>query len=456
MPTVAELIAQGNAAVKAQKHAEALELYRQANALDPNDTGALNNIGTALAYLGRDAEAVPVYRQVLALPGNKLITYNNMGNSLKRLGRYDEAIESYKNAIALNPSDAKLHVSLGDAYEGQGDFASALMCFVNGQGVDPKNPGAHLLEGMMRLKLGDFQGGWSKYEMRFQAEPDRYRGFPFDRMLRGIDVTGKRVLVIAEQGIGDAFQFLRYCSHLKGNGAREVTVKIRAQLVPFLKRFPGIDRAIAKETPFDDYDIMIPMMSLMKLFAMNATNVPNKVPYITLPQVIRPPSEKLRVGFVWRGSPTNRMDVRRSIPIAEWGPILSQPNVRFVSLQYQPSPREVETIRGFAPDAEIVSDEVGDFEITLAALCGLDLVICVDTSVGHLAGAAGIPTWVMLAQSPDWRWMLGRADSPWYPRHTLFRQPAYRRWEPTLAEVAAALAARAANHGRVAVPAPVA
>jgi tetratricopeptide (TPR) repeat protein len=450
MATVAELIAQGNAAVKAGKHGEALELYRKANALDPTDTGALNNIGTALAYLGRDAEAVPVYQQVLALPGNKLITYNNMGNSLKRLGRYAEAVASYQAAIALNPADAKLHVSLGDAYEGLGDFANSLMAFVSAQGVDPKNPGAHLLEGMMRLKLGDFQGGWPKYELRFQAEPDRFRGFPFDRMLRGIDVTGKRVLVIAEQGIGDAFQFLRYCPHLKGNGAREVTVKIRSQLVPFLKRFPGIDRALAKETPFDDFDVMIPMMSLMKLFAMNATNVPNKVPYITVPPVIRPPADKLRVGFVWRGSPTNRMDVRRSIPIADWGPILSRPDVQFVSLQYQPSEAEVATIRSFAPGAEIVRDEVGDFEITLAALAGLDLLICVDTSVGHLAGAAGVPTWVMLAQSPDWRWMLNRTDSPWYPKHRLFRQPAYENWAPTLSEVGAALATMAASHGRAA------
>jgi tetratricopeptide (TPR) repeat protein/ADP-heptose:LPS heptosyltransferase len=402
----------GNTLRQLKRFDEALASYDRALALRPDHVEALNNRATALQHLNRFAEAVAGYDRVLARRPDYVEAHNNRGNALGQLNRHDEALASYAKALALRPDHAT----------------------------------AHLNEALARLVCGDFERGWRAYEWRWKtpAISPPPRNFSQPLWKGDADLAGKTVLLHAEQGLGDTIQFCRYVPMVAARGAR-VVLEVQPPLKSLLKSLTGVQQAIARGEPLSQFDCHCPLLSLPLAFDTRLETVPAAVPYLAaLPERLALWAAKLgpkaapRVGVAWAGRATNWNDRNRSSGLA---PLLALaiPGVTLVSLQKQLRAPDRELLAA-QPDIRRVGEEFADFADTAAVIAQLDLVISVDTAVAHLAGAMGKPVFILLPYAPDWRWLLKRSDSPWYPTARLFRQTGPGDWNTLIAEVRAALA----------------
>lgn len=441
----------GNVLAARAEHAKAVAHYRRALALDPEHVEALNNLGAALAELGAFEEAEIYCRRALALQPTNAAAHGNYARILAQRDEYDAAIEHLRHAIALEPKAVDAHINLGNVLLETGDPRGAHDSYGRALAIDPSHDSVHWNDGLALLMEGDLAEGFRQWRWNVAAS-HRFPGVP---EWRGEALCGATILIHAEQGFGDMIQFARYLPLVAARGGR-IVLEAPIELHRLFAGIPGVEQVVAFGDPRPGFAWQCPLLSLPLAFATTLASVPRAAPYLFVdPAAVDAWRRRLagfgfKVGLVWAGRPEHKRDRHRSLPLAHLAPLAAIPEVALVALQKGAALGETET----APAGmrlEILSPLLGDFADTAAAIMALDLVISVDTSVAHLAGALGRPVWILLPHAPDWRWQQDRCDSPWYPTARLYRQDASRCWAPVIGTVAATLARAAAQRssGRV-------
>src|SRR5579883_2156671 len=443
----------GNALKELRRFEEALASCDRALVLQPNSASAHCNRGNALKELKRFEEALASYDRALALRPDFAEAHSNRGNALQGLQRFAEAIESYDRALGLRPDLAEAHSNRGNALKELRRFDEALKSYEQALAVELDFADAHFAEALCRMLIGDFARGWEKYEWRWETDQLRTekRNFAQPQWVGSHDIAGKTVLIHAEQGFGDTLQFCRYVPLVARRDA-QVIFEVQEPLREIMGSLAGAARVIARGEPLPDFDFHCPLLSLPLAFGTRVETIPSATPYLAAPPgKVRAWRDRLgrrecpRIGLVWAGNPrkdqpnANRTDRQRSIEFNQLAPLVQVEGCVFYSLQK--GEQAVRQLRESALGRRITdwTDELHDFADTAALIENLDLVISVDTSVAHLAGALGKPLWLINRYNTCWRWLLDRDDSPWYPTVRQFRQDETRRWEATIARVAAAL-----------------
>lgn len=439
----------GVIALQAGKHAPAVDLLRAAIASSPGVAVYHGNLGVALKALGRSDEAIAEHERAIALDPANAEFHSNLGTALRDAGAAESAIACFERAIALRPARFEAHYNLGNALRDQGRLEQAVACYDRALALRPEHADAHVNRGMTQLLRGDFAAGWDGYEHRNDrsgsastdgGQPPQWRAEP---------LAGKTILLRAEQGFGDTLQFVRYAPMVAAGGA-SVVLEVQPELFSLLQGMAGADRVMARGMPRPEVDLQCPLPSLPRAFGTTLDSVPSTVPYVAPSgemierwRIRIASGDGARIGLAWAGSPTHVNDRNRSLPFAALRALAGVPGVRLFSLQKGPAAGEAHG----APDLVLLGDELRDFADTAAVIAHLDLVISVDTSVAHLAGAMGKPVWVLLPFVPDWRWLWQRSDSPWYPTARLFRQPQAGDWGSVTTRVLEELARLPAGAG---------
>jgi tetratricopeptide (TPR) repeat protein len=434
----------GNALLTCERPQEAEPCYRAALALKPDHAGAHNNLGNALRSQRRHAEAITEYRAALSLRPEFFGTLNNIGSALLALHRPDEAIPYFQDALQAHPDYAEASNNLGGAMLALDRPEQALEWFRRAVAQDSGQVQARFGEAMALLAMGNFRDGWLAYEARwldprFREDTPEFTDEPW---LGQQSVAGRTVYVHAEQGLGDTIQFARYAPLLRRRGA-SVMLEVQPPLVPLMRDLADV--VIAQGDAVPRYDLRCPLLSLPLAFATEPSTIPADIPYLRADAVRRAvwagrlgPRTRPRVGIAWSGAPDHPEDAIRSIPAALLLPPLAATGVELHVIQKDIRDSDAEAVT--AAGLIVHADRLTDFAETAALTSELDLVIAADTSVAHLAGALGLPTWILLQFSADFRWMRKRTDSPWYPTARLFRQTERGAWPPVIAAVAAELA----------------
>jgi tetratricopeptide (TPR) repeat protein len=445
---------QGSVLRKIGRYEEALKSFDRALAIKPDYAQAHNNRGSALEALGRTAEALASYDRALALAPDFVEALNNRGNALQKLDRHDDALACYERALAINPVNAELHYNRGNALAALGRHRNALASCAQAITVNPDYVNAHWNEALLRLRLGDYPGGLKKYEWRWKRGEGakKKRNFTQALWLGETPLAGRTILVHAEQGFGDTIQFARYAAILAKQGA-QVILEVQPPLKALLANIGGGVRVIGSGEEIPSFDLHCPLLSLPLALRTELGTIPSDTPYLVAPadRVERwndrlPPRRGLRVGMAWSGSATHADDRNRSIALGQLISLFDAPGIQFISLQKELRDDDAQLLAGDPRMADL-REHLGDYSDTAALVAQLDLVISVDTSVAHLAGALGKPVWILLPFCPDWRWLLDRDDSPWYPSARLFRQPRIGDWESVIGQVGRELARRAGTAG---------
>jgi len=431
----------GSVLRKLGRHAEALTCLDRALAIKPNYVRAYNNRGLALEGLDRTEDAIADYDRALAIDANFGEAINNRANALQKLGRHAEALEWYDRALTINPAHAEVLNNRGSALAALGRHAEAVASCSKATAINPNYANAQWNESLHRLRLGDFATGLEKYEWRWMRAEGlkKLRHFVEPRW-QGEPLAGKTVLFYAEQGFGDTIQFARYAKLAAAQGAKvifEVQPALKSLLAPL---GDGI-RVVGYGEELPHFDMQCPLLSVPLAFRTELATIPTGVPYLTLPReqveqwsARMPPRGERRIGIVWSGNSTHADDHNRSIALKRLAPLLEVPDVQFISLQKGLRDADVQTLAA-EPRIFDLAQHFVDFSHTAAAIAALDLVISVDTSVAHLAGALGKPVWVLLPFCSDWRWLIERSDNPWYPSAQLFRQPRIGDWDSVIEQV---------------------
>ena len=409
------------------------------------DAQFLNNVGLTLYAQGSYADALKNLVSALELEPHNPIVYNNLGVCYFSLDQFESAIQSYLRAISLDPSYVEAHNNLGNALVKLFQHEEALKSYDHALALDPGYVEAYWNKALALLQLGWYSEGWVLHESRW-AKPSFQpivRNFPQPIWDGSFSIAGKTLLLHAEQGLGDTLQFVRYVELVKALGAR-IVLEVQAPLVPLFDELFAVEALVKQGGPLPPFDCHCPLMSLPLAFQTTLTSVPSAVPYLK-PSFNRErfwaeklgPILELRVGLVWSGDPRHQNDKHRSISLAELSASLPS-GFEYVSLQSEirDSDRQAlddcDRLVHFGP-------ELKDFSETAALCAQMDVVICVDTSVAHLSGAMGKPTFLLLPYNPDWRWLLERTDSSWYPTMHLYRQTQLGIWQSALENVSADL-----------------
>ncbi|MBE7941160.1 MULTISPECIES: tetratricopeptide repeat-containing glycosyltransferase family protein [Ramlibacter] len=426
----------------------AIESLQRALALRPEAVETHKKLGRVLTRIGEWRRARDSFAQVIRLAPADATAHHDYAMSFISSFDMEQVIESTTEAARLDPTESSHPLLRGFALQELGRFEEATDAFSLAERLKPGLPAALWNLSLQNLLRGDFEAGWRLYEARRKAFPwvieaqfDKGREWTGEQ-----DLSGKTVVLIGEQGLGDGIQFSRYASLVKAKGAR-VVLYVDPGLLPVLRQIEGADEVI----PFDPQsppktDFWVPIMSLPRIFGTKLENIPSPGPYLSSdPAKVATWSAKLgprrkpRVGLVWSGNPTHPKDVFRTIALEKLLPILPS-GFDYFGLQKDLRLPDKEWLRGSG--IRFLGPELADFADT-AAVCELmDVIVTVDTSVAHLAAAMGRPTWVLVPMVPDWRWLLGREDSPWYQSIRLFRQSDDRQWGPVLERVGRELKAR--------------
>jgi Flp pilus assembly protein TadD len=413
-------------------HEVAVELIEKAIGFNPANPFFLNNLGEALRELHRPREAESAYRRALALKADYAEAYSNLGNALKALRRLEEAEQSYRAAIKLNPALAR----------------------------------AGLNYSLLQLLRGDYAAGFSLYENRFEGGNTLEIGADRDLLgelkdvprWQGQHLEGRALLVWTEQGLGDSLMTMRYLPLLKDRGVGHLIVYCDASLVRIMQTIAGVDEVVSREhpVPMEAFHCHCPIMSLPLLFNTRLETIPGEMPYLRVPDGLRRTwADRLanvaspRIGLVWAGGKSTLSDSRRSVHLQRFAPLCEITGINFLSLQKGAEAHQLKQVRWIMPDW---MGECGDLLDTAALVDQLDLVISVDTSIAHLAGAMGKPVWLLNRFESEWRWMLDREDSPWYPTMRIFRQSARGDWGEVIARIVSAIRAEfSPSHGKSAL-----
>lgn len=430
---------------------EAIADYERLLAGAPEDIAALNNRGLALLELRRPAEALASFDEALEIAPDVAEVVNGRGCALRAMGRAAEALKCFDQAVAFNPGYVEAIVNRGCVLQDLARFEESIQVLVQAQELQPDHARAHWNEAVARLLTGDLAAGFAKAEWRLKAAAQlrlAVAAFSQPLWLGETPLEGKTVLVHADLGLGDTIHFARYIPMLAARGARVIAI-VQEPLRPLIAGMAGVSLCPGKDDRLPAFDLHCPLSSLPLAFGTTLDTIPAPVPYLAPPALPAAWRERLatgdrpKVGLVWSGNAAHVNDRNRSIPLATLRPLFDL-DADFVSLQTELRAGDEEILRG---QGNIVpaGPSLANFSDTAALVSALDLVVTVDTSVAHLAGALGRPVWILLPFVPDWRWLLGREDSPWYPSARLFRQGRDRRWEPVVARVRQAFAERVAG-----------
>lgn len=467
---------------------EGMVLYRQALALQPEHRQARENLNLALWKQGKKQidEAIANLNWVVNFEPKNVPAQMALANIYQDRGMLEQALHHYQQALVANPSNPDLLNRIGVVlqYQGKSNLAAhfhrqalthqphntdaliSLAKAVLDQGkvddglayvnqalrIHPTHPIARYNRALMLLQKGEFQQGFPEYEWRLKTVD--FPPCPFKQPVwDGSDFSGKTLLLHAEQGLGDTIQFIRYVPLVVERGGR-VIVTCHQPLMRLLSTMPGIDQFIPLGMPLPTFDTYAPLLSLPGILGTTLDTVPNQVPYLQPPKLSfslptleaemaatspgRIQNPKLKVGLVWSGGNLYKQNQTRSFSLQEFQPVLEVPEISFYSLQKGIPQLEIAEL-GWQSRLMDLSEQLQDMADTAAAIAQLDLVITVDTSVAHLAGALATPVWVLLAHVADWRWLLHREDSPWYPTMRLFRQSHPGDWQGVMHRVIAAL-----------------
>jgi hypothetical protein len=423
----------------------AIACFQQVISTRPDNANAQSNLGAALGQQGRLDEAQVHCREAVRLNPRFAEAHYNLGNVLASLGQLDEAASCFENSIRLKPDHVDAYQNLGLVFARQHRFAEAEDCYGKALQSQPNNAEFHFALADLLLLRGDFQQGWWEYEWRWRRTCADPRSFSLPRW-NGTSLEGRTILLYAEQGQGDTIQFLRYAPLVKQRGAR-VVAECQPTLLSLAATCPGIDLLLPRGAMAPEgAAVECPLLSLPGIFGTHLENIPTNIPYLSAEQArvewwrqelnaLAPTQAHRKVGIVWQGSPTFVKDKQRSIPLTQFALLAQVPGVALLSLQVGKGSEQLATASVPAIDLGSRFDR-SSFADLAAVLMNLDLLITVDTAPAHLAGALGVPAWLALPALPDWRWLLDRDDSPWYPSVRLFRQPSEGNWEAVFAQMA--------------------
>ena len=471
-----------NALADAGDHEGALERYRAILRRDPDHLPAAAFCGATLLRLGRFEQAVEHHRAALDRHPDNAGFYHALGLSLWKLGRAKAAAAAYRRALAIGPAPSAWRLNLHRALEALGRYAEDERQLREAATQDAGSPGVLAALGQALVSRGRPDDALQYFDAALAAAPDhldarlgraranflagRYAAaWPDFRSRRrhvlwrapsvtgrdwqGEDLRGRTILLYGEQGLGDVIQFVRYVPLVAQRGAR-VLLHCPPRLVNLLKRLSDVAEVAPSDGPHPRTDWVCPLLDVPGMFGTDLDSIPGACPYLpsrTPPRPLLPAARQFRIGIVWAGNPANPRDRHRSCNLDDFAPLLELPGAEFVSFQTGPRAAELRNTgwRGLIGET---GDGLAPFETTADALAEVDLVITVDTAMAHLAGALGRPVWTLLSFAPDWRWLLGRIDTPWYPTMRLFRQPAPNDWTGAFREVRRVLAARLARVSR--------
>lgn len=429
-----------------KRYAEALSDLTRARTLDPGHPGICNSLGYVLQNLGRHDQALAAFDRAIALKPDYVEALNSKASSLTHSGRFADALALAERVLALQPDYVPAHINRALWLSEQHRFDEAFASFERALALDPGNADATWNLSFLQLLTGNYEAGWASREARWRAQARSETSYPdfAEPRWHGEPIAGKRLLIYAEEGLGDAIQFGRYIPMVAARGARIILV-VAAPLQRLMSALPGVAQCLVKplaEPPA--FEFHCGLTSLPLIFGTRLDTIP-PADYLPPPSQAQVriwedrlgPRDRLRVGLVWSGNAQQKNDGRRSMPLRTLAPLLGL-DATFVSLQKDPRPDDKAVL--LAQDGIVdLTEHLTDFTETAALLACLDLVITVCTSVAHLAGSLGRPTWVMLPYMADFRWLLEREDSPWYPSMRLFRQRDDRDYADVIARVRDAL-----------------
>lgn len=422
--------------------------YRAALRADPNFVSAHHNLGVVLRVGDRLDEAENCCRRALELSPDRADIYCNLAAICKSRGQLDQALAAVSTALALEPSLSAAHSTHGAICGAQGELTLAEASFRRAVALDPRNTSAKYNLATVRLLRGDYREGFALYEFRFdcfRAEMLESRGLHElldpSTCWDGEALGGRRVLLWAEQGLGDSLMMMRYLPLLRGVGAGRVVVQCQPTLERVMRSMPGVDQVICHPDPLPatEFDVHAPLMSLPFLLGTERDNIPGAIGYLAVPREMKAAwrlrlasRAGLKVGLAWAGSPALRDDARRSIPLRKFDALSRMEGVRVLSLQKD---GEAGQLMDSGARIESWMDQCVDFMDTAALVEELDLVISVDTAVVHLAGALGKPCWLLNRYGSEWRWGTSGDRSPWYRSVTVYRQEQGSAWDDVIARV---------------------
>jgi len=438
---------------------EALASYDRALDVNPNSPEANSNRTALLARMGRREEALADLNRSIAQQSDDAMAYNNRGSILRYMGEMEAALADFEKAIALQPDVAVLYSNRAVVLQALGRFDEAMATFEQAIAIDPASRASAVNKGLLCLLLGRLSEGLPLYEERIRLPGRTMTMAPVAEMdpagaWQGVSqsVKGKTVLVYAEQGLGDIIQFSRYAIDLAGQGAH-VVLAVRDRMTRLLRGLPVPVTLIAEDSKPKKLDFHAPLLSLPHLFNTTLETIPAPVPYLKAePEKVAEWRERLgghgfRIAIAWQGKTQGINDSNRSFPVAALAPLAALPGVRLISLQKGEGSEQLDRLPAGMSVERLNEDFDSGFDAFIdsaAVMEACDLVVTLDTSIAHLAGALGRPTWTALQKVPDWRWLLERTDSPWYPTMTLYRQTRVGDWDSVFAAMARDLKAKLA------------
>ncbi|WP_460908639.1 tetratricopeptide repeat protein [Paraburkholderia jirisanensis] len=434
----------GNVLQSLGRNGQAVESYAKALALEPDGIEVLCNQASALRYLGRRDEALLACERALALGGDGVASRFARGRALQALHRYDDALMDFDRVLAIQPENKIAHFQRGNTLRDLRRHEEAKHAYGQAIALDPEYVHAHCMRAFLCLTVADFSNGWEEYEWRWRDSnmSGAVRNFVQPRWNGREPLIGKTILLYVEQGLGDTLQFCRYLVMVKALGAT-VVLEAQVELQSVLATLSGVDVLVRYGEPLPPFDFHCPLLSLPHAFGTDLHTIPSGVPYLSVDTRLRQkwqdklgPRSRPRIGIVWSGNPKHLNDHNRSIGFDSLSPMMSDA-YEWISLQKVI--REDERDAVAASQVRHFGDDIEDFSDTAALLQEVDCLLSVDTSVAHLAGALGRPLWLMLPYTPDFRWLLDRDDSPWYPQARLFRQTSPGEWSDVFEQIRLAL-----------------
>jgi Tfp pilus assembly protein PilF len=453
---IEQILARAQAAAQAKRFGEAAGICNDLLATQPDLPPALALLGMVAAHTGEIERSISLLERAVARQAGVAAWYGNLCTLYRLVYRLQDALNAGTQAMRLAPNNADYLVNLSMVFTDLDERERAIACLLRALGVNAEHADAHLAMAQNLLAQGDMASGWIEYEWRNLTEAGRGQlpkitSAPWN----GMRIPAGRILLVGDQGYGDTIQFARYIP-MVAERCQEVILGCSVEMLSLLKRIPGVAHAHHRWNEIPGHAAYCRLSTLPYLFQTSMTSIPSEVPYLHAdPARVTAWAERLaaqlpqgvtRIGLAWSGRPTHPNDRRRSVSLSRLLPIANAGKCAFVSLQKPVPPADIEVMSQF-PGLVDHSAALADFEETAALIANLDMVITVDTSVGHLTGALGKPAWVMLSKASDWRWLTDREDSPWYPTLRLFRQPKSGEWDTVISEVARALSTHLASPG---------
>ena len=420
-----------------QKYGEAGQAAREALACSPAAAHLHSNLASVLLQQKKFAEAEIACRQALQLRPDYPEARNNLGVALQFCGRLEEAAREFEDVVVSRPGFVEAWTNLGTVRQGQARHAEALDCFGEALRLNPEHEKSHFCHSLSLLSAGRLREGFAEYEWRWKVLETRPRAWQQPQW-DGSPLAGTRILLHAEQGLGDTVQFVRYAPLVAALGGH-VIVECREPLAALVSTMRGVSETITPEVPLPEFEVQAPFMSLPHILGTSLDTIPAEIPYLRAdPALVALVRKELgkpagpRVGLVWAGNRDHANDHRRSIPVEMLAPLSEITGIEWYSLQGGERAR-IEA-PGWMREISLAESSVAGLA---AAICSMDLVISVDTMPAHLAGALGRKVWTLLPRAADWRWLEAREDSLWYPTMRLFRQPVQGDWSAVVERVGA-------------------